>query len=228
VRLPDGGRTRAACAAVMFAGGLLIMVAESGPGAGAPGAVPKPAVPAAVAVAPAFTSAFAPRRPIESAAAAVTVTGLPRSVPEWLDAPAVGIHTRVIPVGLNRDGTVAVPPLDRDAPAGWYRYLASPGEVGAAVLLGHVDTARDGPAVFFRLGALRPGDGIAVRRADRRTARFTVTDVVRYPKPAFPTDAVYGATDRPSLRLITCGGRFDRRTHRYRDVVVVFATTTER
>src|SRR5262249_60782930 len=73
-----------------------------------------------------------------------------RSVPVRLDIPAIGVHAGVVPLGLNPDRTVAVPPLDRDAPVGWYRYLASPGEAGPAVLLGHVDSARDGPAAFYR------------------------------------------------------------------------------
>src|SRR6266540_2780718 len=88
------------------------------------------------------------------------------SVPVHLDIPAIGVSTPLITLGLNADGTIAVPPLQRDAPAGWYRYLATPGEVGPAVILGHVDTARDGPAVFYRLHQLRPGDTVGVRRMD--------------------------------------------------------------
>ncbi len=148
------------------------------------------------------------------------------SVPVHLDIPAIGVSTPLITLGLNADGTIAVPPLQRDAPAGWYRYLATPGEVGPAVILGHVDTARDGPAVFYRLHQLRPGDTVGVRRMDASTAVFTVRQVAEYPKSAFPAQAVYGPLDYPALRLVTCGGSFDRMHQLYRANVVVYATLT--
>jgi hypothetical protein len=148
---------------------------------------------------------------------------LGRSEPVHLAIPAIGVNTALIPLGLNPDGTIAVPPLGRTAPAGWYRYLATPGEVGPAVLLGHVDSARDGPAVFFRLAELRAGDAITVRRADGRTAAFTVTRVEEYPKEAFPTETVYGGLDHPGLRLVTCGGTYDKIRRQYRGNVVAYA-----
>jgi hypothetical protein len=148
---------------------------------------------------------------------------LARSEPVHLDIPAIGVSTPLMALGLNPDGTIAVPPLRRDAPAGWYRYLVTPGEVGPAVILGHVDTARDGPAVFYRLQELRPGDTVSVRRVDGRTAVFTVSRVAQYPKLAFPADEVYGAVDHPALRLITCGGSFDPIHRQYRGNVVVYA-----
>jgi hypothetical protein len=148
---------------------------------------------------------------------------LGRSEPVHLDIPAIGVSTPLMALGLNPDGTIAVPPLRRGAPAGWYRYLVTPGEVGPAVILGHVDTARDGPAVFYRLQELRPGDTVTVRRVDGRTAVFRVSHVARYPKLAFPADEVYGAVDHPALRLITCGGSFDPVHRQYRGNVVVYA-----
>jgi hypothetical protein len=148
---------------------------------------------------------------------------LGRSVPVRLDIPAIGVHTGLIRLGLRRDGTMAVPPLSRDAPAGWYQHSVTPGEVGPAVILGHVDSARSGPAVFYRLGRLRSGDRITVRRADGSTADFTVTAAARYAKKHFPTADVYGGLPYPGLRLITCGGRFDRSRGSYRDNVIVFA-----
>jgi len=151
---------------------------------------------------------------------------LGRSEPVLLAIPAIGVNTALVPLGLNRDGTIAVPPLGRTAPAGWYRYLATPGEVGPAVILGHVDSRRDGPAVFYRLIDLRAGDQVAVRRADGRTALFTVTRVEEYAKAHFPTEAVYGAQDHPELRLVTCGGEFDKLHRQYRGNVVVYATFT--
>jgi hypothetical protein len=148
------------------------------------------------------------------------------SVPVHLDIPAIGVSTSLMALGLNADGTVAVPPLRHDAPAGWYRYLATPGETGPAVILGHVDSAHDGPAVFYRLPDLRRGDTVTVRRIDGSTAVFTVTQVAQYPKRAFPTEAVYGAVDHPALRLITCGGAFDPINRQYRGNVVAYAALT--
>jgi hypothetical protein len=153
-----------------------------------------------------------------------TVRALSRSLPVHLDIPAIKVHTRVMSLGLKSDATVEVPPLDRDAPAGWYRYLASPGEIGPAVILGHVDSARDGPAVFYRLGLMRRGNTIKVTRADGAVAVFTVQSVVEVDKSAFPTTAVYGPTNTAELRLVTCGGSFDRSRHSYRDNIIVFAT----
>jgi sortase (surface protein transpeptidase) len=117
---------------------------------------------------------------------------------------------------------VMVPPEDLKAPAGWYRHFASPGEPGPAVLLGHVDTY-EGPAVFHRLSALEPGDSISIDRADGHTVVFTVQSVQTYPKRSFPTNLVYGPAVDPVLRLITCGGSFDRVHRSYLDNVVVYA-----
>lgn len=149
---------------------------------------------------------------------------LPRSVPVEITIPAIGVRSAVTDVGVKSDGTIALPPAARDAPAVWYRHLASPGEVGPAVILGHVDDARSGPAVFFRLSQLRPGDLIQVRRADRITAAFRVTAVGRHAKTAFPWREVYGPLGYAGLRLITCGGTFDRTHRTYRDNIVVYAT----
>jgi sortase (surface protein transpeptidase) len=151
---------------------------------------------------------------------------LQRSIPIYLDIPKIGVHTALMALGLNPDGTLSVPPLGADAPAGWYQHLASPGEIGPAVIVGHVDSAYDGPAVFFRLGDLRPGDQVAVRRADARTAVFTVVSVAQYPKAAFPSRDVYGGVDYAGLRLITCGGDFDRASRSYRDSLIVYARLT--
>ncbi len=115
------------------------------------------------------------------------------------------MDTPLIPLGLRPDGTVSVPPPEPGAPAGWYRHLASPGEPGPAVILGHVDS-HVGPAVFSRLSDLGPGDGISVRRADGSSVAFVVASVHTHPRSDFPTAAVYGLTDDPVLRQITCGG----------------------
>ena len=151
---------------------------------------------------------------------------LGRSRPVRLDIPAIGVDSRLMRLGLLGDGTMQVPPLDADAPAGWYEGLVSPGEIGPAVIVGHLDSAFDGPAVFYRLGALRPGDPVSVRRADGVTAVFTVDRVVRHAKADFPAREVYGRVGYPALRLITCGGGFDRAEGSYRDNIIVFASLT--
>ena len=97
-----------------------------------------------------------------------------------------------------------------------------PGDVGPAVIGGHVDSRR-GPGVFYALRSLRRGDAVTVTLSDGRTVRFTVTDLEEVPKSRFPTEAVYAPTPRPELRLITCGGTFDRAARSYRDNVVVDA-----
>ncbi len=171
-----------------------------------------------IAAPPATAASSVPTRAVPSRPAP-----LARSTPVRLDIPRVGIHTNVMGLGLGPGGAITVPPLTQGAPAGWYRHLASPGERGPAVILGHVDTDRYGPAVFFRLRLLRPGDVVSVRRADASTAVFTVVRVAEYAKKAFPVQAVYGPVNYPALRLVTCGGAFDYVHRQYQDNVVAYA-----
>lgn len=208
-----------ALTALLAAGGVILVVI----GGGVPAQHPRGAavVGSSPLGPPAPTRALASDQPVRAGPAP-----LGRSEPVHLDIPAIGVSTPLMALGLNPDGTIAVPALRRDAPAGWYRYLVTPGEVGPAVILGHVDTARDGPAVFYRLAELRPGDTVTVRRVDGRTAVFTVSHVAQYPKLSFPADEVYGAVDHPALRLITCGGSFDPIHRQYRGNVVVYAEFT--
>ncbi|MBM7490522.1 hypothetical protein JOD64_001744 [Micromonospora luteifusca] len=149
---------------------------------------------------------------------------LARSAPTSIEIPRIGVDATIMSLGTNPDGTVQVPPLDQADQAGWYEPGASPGETGNAVIVGHVDSAKLGPAVFFDLGALTPGDTVTVRRADGLAATFKVDSVKAYPKTAFPTELVYGPSDRPSLRVVTCGGQFDEAAKSYPDNVVVFAS----
>jgi hypothetical protein len=149
-----------------------------------------------------------------------------RSVPMSVDIPAIGVHSELLRLGLNADGTIQVPSLATSADeAAWYMYSPTPGQIGASVIEGHVDSYR-GPAVFFRLGALRPGDVIDVTLADGVTAIFRVTGVRDYAKVKFPTGIIYGPTDYAALRLITCGGTFDPATGHYLSSTVVFASLT--
>ncbi|MGI5523509.1 class F sortase [Micromonospora sp. CA-259024] len=150
--------------------------------------------------------------------------GLARSAPTSIEIPRIGVNATIMSLGTNPDGTVQVPPLEQADRAGWYEPGASPGETGNAVIVGHVDSAVLGPAVFFDLGALTPGDTVTVRRADGRPATFKVDSVKSYPKAAFPTELVYGPSDRPGLRVVTCGGQFDEAAKSYPDNVVVFAS----
>ena len=149
------------------------------------------------------------------------------SAPVSVTIPAIRVRTPVRALGQTADGAIAVPqPGPHYDDAGWYRYSPTPGERGPAVLVGHVDSARGGPSVFYRLGELHQGDAISIRRADGSVAVFAVDDVRRFAKAAFPTALVYGNTSDAALRLITCGGPFDRTTGHYLDNVIVTARLT--
>ena len=141
--------------------------------------------------------------------------------PVALIIPAIGVNTRLVNLGLAAGGTLQVPP--DPAVAGWYTGSPRPGAIGSAILLGHIDSL-SGPAVFYRLGHLRPHERVYVRRADGTLVLFRVDSVRWYPKSAFPTAAVYGPTPDPELRLISCGGVFDQRLKSYTSNVVVYAT----
>jgi len=141
-----------------------------------------------------------------------------------VNIPAIGVDSKLLHLGVNSDGTIRVPSLyTRPNEAAWFKYSAAPGQIGASVIEGHLD-GHHGPAVFFRLGALRPGDRIDVTLADGITAIFRVTGVRQYPKSRFPARAVYGTTGYAALHLITCGGAFDHTTGHYRSSTVVFAS----
>lgn len=150
-------------------------------------------------------------------------SGLPRSPATRIVISRIGVDASIMKLGTNPDGTVEVPPLEQAHLAGWYEPGASPGEVGNSVIVGHVDSAAMGPAVFFSLGALQPGDTVSVFREDGRQVDYTVEAVKSYPKTAFPTELVYGPSDQVGLRVVTCGGIFDQAAGSYPDNIVVFA-----
>lgn len=141
--------------------------------------------------------------------------------PTTVRIPRIGVDATMIPLGLNDDGTIEVP--HDFAQTGWWADGPEPGEAGPAVILGHVDS-RSGPAVFYDLRSLDPGDEILVDRLDGTTVTYAVERLEQHPKDDFPTQAVYGPTDGPELRLVTCGGDFDRDARSYRDNVIVFAS----
>ncbi|RCG31908.1 class F sortase [Sphaerisporangium album] len=155
--------------------------------------------------------------------AAVTVKPLRKSTPTRVKIPKIGVDATLMSVGVEKSGEIEVPPLSRPKLAGWYRLGPAPGEMGPAVILGHVNT-KSGPAVFSRLRELGRGDKITVVRADGSSAQFTVDGAEQASKDRFPTKRVYGHVDSPSLRLITCGGIFNPRAHSYTDNIIVYAT----
>ena len=145
--------------------------------------------------------------------------GLARSRPLLLSIPALRMSVPLLSLGLNANGTISVP-TDIYEP-GWYRLGATPGQLGTAVILGHVDSYR-GPAVFFELRELVVGDRVDVLLADGTTARFRVIGTATYLKAHFPSRLVYGARPYSSLQLITCGGVFDNGTGHYLSNDVVY------
>ncbi|MGY1642483.1 class F sortase [Geodermatophilus sp. SYSU D00703] len=181
---------------------------------------------AATALVAGAVALLSPAEPAPAASAPVVAAATaadPAAAPVRLRIPAIGVGTTLVHLGVDADGAL-VPPAEFDR-AGWFPGGPAPGDVGPAVLAGHVDS-RTGPAVFWRLRDLGPGDEVAVDRADGTAVRFTVTGVTRWPKAEFPTEAVYGPTPRAELRLLTCGGDFDRTRRSYTDNVVVTAVVT--
>jgi sortase (surface protein transpeptidase) len=170
-----------------------------------------PPVPAPRTAATAATVGSAPVRP----PVVVIVTD-----PAVVRVPAIGLDAPVGRLGLNPDGTLQVP--TDWGQVGWYQGGTAPGAVGPAVLVGHYDST-SGPAVFYRLGALLPGDRVEVASAAGATVAFTVDRVENVAKSTFPTDRVYGPVGRAELRLITCSGAFDHGRHHYLDNLIVYA-----
>jgi LPXTG-site transpeptidase (sortase) family protein len=155
---------------------------------------------------------------------AQTAPPLGPSKPVHLSIPAIGVETPVFPIGLASDGTLAVPqPGPRLDTAAWFENSPTPGQPGPSIIEGHVDSV-DGPSVFLRLGAIKPGDRVVVDRADGRTLTFEVNAVRDFLKSEFPTQLVYGGDQlsEPTLRLITCSD-FDASIHHHVGNEVVFA-----
>ncbi len=155
-----------------------------------------------------------------------TSTGLyARSAPVHLSIPRIKLEADFEgPLGLNEDHTIEVP--DTYTNVGWYVHGATPGEVGTATVLGHVDSYL-GPAVFWPLQYVKEGDAIEIEREDGTTAVFEVTHTEMYDQDAFPAEEVYERTDYPSLRLITCTGTYNHGTQRYSHNLVVYAKLKE-
>jgi hypothetical protein len=144
-----------------------------------------------------------------------------RSAPETLHIPDLGLSVPVGSLGLDADGSVQVP--SNTVEAAWFRLGPTPGQIGSAVILGHVDSAQ-GPGVYFRLGTLAPGDQVDVDLADGMTARFTVNSVAQYTKARFPAQRVHGSHGSSALQLVTCGGVFDHQSGSHLSNVVVYTS----
>jgi Sortase domain len=185
---------------------ILVLLAPGGPpGPSAAASAPRPPVPGALAVAPG-------RLPSPTAA------------PVRLQIPAIHVSTNIVDEGLDADGALQVPPLT-DAgvhEVGWYDLGPTPGQVGSAIIVGHVDSYQ-AAGVFYDLGLLAPGNAVEVTLANGETVHFTVTSVHEYSKAHFPATEVYGPEPYPALRLITCGGAFDEATGHYLSNIVAYA-----
>jgi len=145
-----------------------------------------------------------------------------RSVPVSIRIPDISVSAPVMKVGKNANDTVQVPPLENHNLTGWYEYGPTPGQKGDAVILGHVDSLT-GLSVFYYLKDLHAADKVYVTLADGKVATFEVDGLQEVSKDAFPTASVYGKSNTPSLRLITCGGTFDQATGHYLYNIIVYA-----
>ncbi|MET8544442.1 class F sortase [Kitasatospora sp. NPDC004799] len=198
--------------------GLLLIYNSVDTGSDADAEDGRPAPPAAAAPAVPGPSGADPQAPDGAARTPV----LKRAKPTRLRIPQIAVDAPFTELALNPAGQLDAPPPDEKNLVGWYRDGVSPGERGSAVLAGHVDTSK-GPAVFLLLSFLLPGNKIEVSRADGTVAVFSVDSVETFAKDAFPDAKVYGRTPDAQLRLITCGGTYDKKRRDYLDNVVVFA-----
>ncbi|MEU3858491.1 class F sortase [Streptomyces sp. NPDC028722] len=176
---------------------------------------------------PATGDVFGAGRPADPARLPPPASPLRAALPQRIDIPRIGVQAPVVARGLDARGAVDPPPYAQPGVVGWYGAGATPGARGVAVLVGHVDT-RTRPAVFYRLSTLRAGGTVRVVRADGRVAEFTIDDIRVLPREDFDARQAYGPREpgRAELRLITCGGSFDRATGSYTANVVVSAYLT--
>lgn len=216
-----GGRSTRATAAAGLLITAVLLVPSCGTSPGAEALLPEPS-------ASSWQLTTSPEATGSTFASAPTDTTTPEAPtditaqPKELTLPSVGAGSDLMQVGLREDGTLEVPPGNPGAPAAWYSGSPKPGDPGPAVILGHVNAENGGPGVFANLHELQPDDEIRVEREDGSTAVFTVVYGEQYPKDAFPTEKVYGNTQGPELRLITCDG-YDPESGTFDDNYVVYA-----
>ncbi|MFG1709041.1 class F sortase [Nonomuraea sp. M3C6] len=156
-----------------------------------------------------------------------TKTAKVKAQPIRIKIPKIKVNAPIGAVTMDAKGKLGTPPLTKPSQTGWYRGSPLPGELGSAIINGHVST-RKGPAVFDRLRELAKGDQIYVYRSDKKVTRYTVSGIEQASKTSFPTSRVYGNTNNSQLRLITCGGVFNQTAHSYTDNIVVYATLSKK
>lgn len=156
-----------------------------------------------------------------SGESATTTTSSPAALgdPTRVTIPAIGVDASLVPVGLKPDGAMQTPDFGI---AAWYNLGPKPGAPGPAVVLAHVDSKANGPDVFHRLRELKPGDQVTVHYPDRAIT-FAVTETEQAAKTELPTTKIWNDTKKPVLRLVTCGGAFDRKAGSYLDNIIVYA-----
>ena len=206
--------TLSGCLCAVAFGGAALGIAP-----GHPGAHP------AAAAAPAAVTTPASSDALRNGARTAAHAPLPRSTPIQLAVPSIGLTAPLLGLGLDGKGAPEMPPYSQPRTAGWLRDTVTPGEAGAAVLVGHVDT-RTGPAVLWNLSAVKPGAQVEIARLDGTTALFTVDELRTFRKDAFPAARVYTGGPDSELRIITCGGGYDRIRQEYTGNVVLFAHLT--
>jgi len=158
---------------------------------------------------------------------AKTKTAKLKTRPTRIRIPDIKVNAPIGTVKLTKKGALGTPPLSKPRLTGWYGQSPVPGELGPSVINGHVSTKK-GAAVFKRLGELAKGDHIYVYRSDGKVTRFTVSGIEQVGKKSFPTDRVYGNTKNAQLRLITCGGIYNKTAHSYTDNIIVYATLSKK
>ncbi|WP_336216383.1 class F sortase [Nonomuraea sp. LPB2021202275-12-8] len=158
---------------------------------------------------------------------AKTAAAKAKSKPLRIRIPKIRVNAPVGSVTVSKKGILGTPPLSKPNLTGWYRRSPLPGELGPSVINGHVSTKK-GAAVFKRLNELAKGDQIYVYRSDGKVTRFTVSGIEQVGKKTFPTARVYGNTTNAQLRLITCGGIYNKTAHSYTDNIIVYATLSKK
>ncbi|WP_431931589.1 class F sortase [Nonomuraea jabiensis] len=168
-----------------------------------------------------------PAVPVVSPIPSAKAKAATRPRPTRIKIPKIKVNAPIGAVTVDSKGKLGTPPLTRPNQTGWFKGSPVPGELGPSVINGHVST-RKGPAVFDRLRELAKGDQIYVYRSDGKVTRFTVSGIEQASKSTFPTSRVYGNTSNAQLRLITCGGVFNKTAHSYTDNIVVYATLSKK
>jgi hypothetical protein len=155
---------------------------------------------------------------------AVAQARLMRPAPLSISIPAIGVKAKIVTLGFDSEGGMEVPTTG--AVTGWFNGAPTPGELGPAIIVGHVDW-NGKIAVFYKIKNLKKGNLIKVLRSDGKQITYSVTRVLTVDKLKFPTELVYGDIDHVGLRLITCGGRFDSKLKRHINNIIVFARAVQ-